>query len=127
MDERRCMGMSWSYRPLPDRKEMISLLHAAADRGVTFFDTVEVYGPYTNEELVGEALLPFRGRVVIATKFGHQTAFNGEARWSRLNSRPEQIKQVAEDSLERLKVDAIDLFYQHRVNPEVPMKTWREP
>jgi len=106
---------------------MISLLHPAADRGVTFFDTVEVYGPYTNEELVGEALLPFRGRVVIATKFGHQTAFNGEARWSRLNSRPEQIKQVAEDSLERLKVDAIDLFYQHRVNPKVPMKTWRDP
>ena len=117
-----CMGMSWSYHPLPDRKEMISLLHAAVDRGVTFFDTAEVYGPYTNEELVGEALLPFRGQVVIATKFGHKPAFNGEARWSRLDSRPEDIKQVVEGSLKRLKVDAIDLFYQHRVNPEVPIE-----
>jgi aryl-alcohol dehydrogenase-like predicted oxidoreductase len=113
------MGMSWSYSPLPGRKEMISLLHAAADRGVTFFDTAEVYGPYTNEELVGEALSPFRGQVVIATKFGHKPAFDGEARWSRLDSRPEHIKRVAEGSLKRLKVDAIDLFYQHRVDPEV--------
>ena len=117
-----CMGMSWSYSPFPDRKEMISLLHAAVDRGVTFFDTAEVYGPYTNEELVGEALFPFRGQVVIATKFGHKAAFDGEARWSRLDSRPEHIKQVVEGSLKRLKVDAIDLFYQHRVDREVPIE-----
>jgi aryl-alcohol dehydrogenase-like predicted oxidoreductase len=86
-----CMGMSWSYLPLPDRKEMISLLHAAVDRGVTFFDTAEVYGPYTNEELMGEAVSHFRGQVVIATKFGHKPDFDGEARWSRLDSRPEHI------------------------------------
>ena len=107
-----CMGMSWSYSPRPDRKEMISLIHAAVNRGVIFFDTAEVYGPYANEELVGEALLPFPGQVVIATKFGHKPAFDGEVRWSRLDSRPEHIKQVAEGSLKRLKVDAIDLFYQ---------------
>jgi aryl-alcohol dehydrogenase-like predicted oxidoreductase len=117
-----CMGMSWSYRPIPDKGEMISLLHAAVDRGVTFFDTAEVYGPYTNEELVGEALAPFRGQVVIATKFGWKPAFEGEARWSRLDSRPEHIKEVAEGSLKRLKVDAIDLYYQHRVDPDVPIE-----
>src|SRR3954451_8347693 len=117
-----CMGMSWSYSPIPDRKEMISLLRAAVERGVTFFDTAEVYGPYTNEELLGEALAPFRGRVVIATKFGWKPAFEGEARWSRLDSRPAHIKQVAEGSLKRLRVDAIDLYYQHRVDSEVPIE-----
>jgi aryl-alcohol dehydrogenase-like predicted oxidoreductase len=109
-----CMGMSWSYSPLPDRKEMISLLHAAVDRGVTFFDTAEVYGPYTNEELVGEARLPFRGQVVIATKFGYQLKPDGSPGWVRLDSRPEHMKNAAEGSLKRLRVDAIDLFYQHR-------------
>ncbi|MBV8551469.1 MAG: aldo/keto reductase [Acidobacteriaceae bacterium] len=117
-----CMGMSWSYSPVPDRNEMISLLRAAVERGVTFFDTAEVYGPYTNEELVGEALAPFRGRVVIATKFGWKPAFEGEARWSRLDSRPEHIQQSVEGSLKRLRVDAIDLYYQHRVDPEVPIE-----
>jgi aryl-alcohol dehydrogenase-like predicted oxidoreductase len=117
-----CMGMSWSYAPIPDRKQMISLLHAAVEQGVTFFDTAEVYGPLANEELVGEALAPFRGKVVIATKFGWKPAFEGEARWSRLESRPEHIKQAAEGSLKRLRVDAIDLYYQHRVDPEVPIE-----
>ena len=117
-----CMGMSWSYHPLPDRKEMISLLHAAVDRGVTFFDTAEVYGPYTNEELVGEALLPFRGQVVIATKFGYELKPDASPGWVRLNSRPEHIKKAAEGSLKRLRVDAIDLYYQHRVDPEVPIE-----
>src|SRR5437764_5757990 len=117
-----CMGMSWSYAPASDKQEMISLIRSAVERGVTFFDTAEVYGPLTNEELVGEALSPFRGQVVIATKFGHKPAFDGEARWSELDSRPEHIKQVAEDSLKRLKVDAIDLFYQHRVDPDVPIE-----
>ena len=117
-----CMGMSWSYSPIPDRKEMILLLHAAVDRGVTFFDTAEVYGPLANEELVGEALAPFRGKVVIATKFGWAPAVDGEARWSRLNSRPAHIKKAAEGSLRRLRVDAIDLLYQHRVDPDVPVE-----
>ncbi|HWW91997.1 MAG TPA: aldo/keto reductase [Vicinamibacteria bacterium] len=117
-----CMGMSWSYAPFPDRKEMISLLHTAVDHGVTFFDTAEVYGPYTNEELVGEALLPFRGQVVIATKFGYELKPDGSPGWVRLNSRPEHIKKAAEGSLKRLRVDAIDLFYQHRVDPEVPIE-----
>src|SRR2546426_2764930 len=117
-----CMGMSWSYSPIPDRKEMILLLHAAVDRGVTFFDTAEVYGPLANEELVGEALAPFRGQVVIATKFGWAPARDGEARWSRLNSRPEHIKQVVEGSLKRLKIETIDLYYQHRVDPNVPIE-----
>src|SRR3989441_10220020 len=117
-----CMGMSWSYSPIPDRKEMILLLHAAVDRGVTFFDTAEVYGPLANEELVGEALAPFRGKVVIATKFGWAPAVEGEARWSRLDSRPAHIKEVAEGSLRRLRVDAIDLLYQHRVDPDVPIE-----
>ncbi|HSS45143.1 MAG TPA: aldo/keto reductase, partial [Thermoanaerobaculia bacterium] len=117
-----CMGMSWSYGRPPDTKEMISLIRSAVERGVTFFDTAEVYGPFVNEELVGEALAPFRGRVVIATKFGWAPATEGEARWSQLNSRPEHIKHVAEGSLKRLKVDSIDLFYQHRVDTDVPIE-----
>jgi aryl-alcohol dehydrogenase-like predicted oxidoreductase len=117
-----CMGMSFSYPPFPDRQEMISLIRSAVERGVTFFDTAEVYGPFTNEELVGQALSPFRGQVVVATKFGFKPASSGEARWSELDSRPEHIKQVAEGSLKRLKVDAIDLFYQHRVDPNVPIE-----
>jgi aryl-alcohol dehydrogenase-like predicted oxidoreductase len=117
-----CMGMSWSYGPPKDKQEMIALLHAAVDRGITFFDTAEVYGPFTNEKLVGEALAPFRGQVVIATKFGFKPASDGEARWSSLDSQPEHIKEVAEGSLKRLKVDALDLFYQHRVDPDVPIE-----
>ena len=117
-----CMGMSFAYGPVPDKQEMISLIRSAVERGVTFFDTAEVYGPFTNEELVGEALAPFRGQVVIATKFGFKPAANGEARWSQLDSRPEHIKEAAEASLKRLKVDAIDLFYQHRVDPDVPIE-----
>ncbi len=108
--------------PFPDKQEMIRLLRSAVERGVTFFDTAEVYGPFTNEELVGEALSPFRGHVVIATKFGHKPASSGEARWSALDSRPEHIKHVAEASLKRLQIEAIDLFYQHRVDPEVPIE-----
>ena len=112
-----CMGMSFGYGPAGDKQEMTALLRAAVERGITFFDTAEVYGPLTNEELVGEALAPFRGQVVIATKFGFDlAAFPG------LNSRPEHIKEVAEGSLKRLKVDAIDLFYQHRVDPDVPIE-----
>lgn len=117
-----CMGMTFSYTPFPDRQEMISLIRAAVERGVTFFDTAEVYGPYNNEELVGEALAPFRGQVVIATKFGFRPADGDESRWSELDSGPEHIKKVAEGSLKRLKVDAIDLFYQHRVDPAVPIE-----
>jgi aryl-alcohol dehydrogenase-like predicted oxidoreductase len=117
-----CMGMSWSYGSPMDRREAISLLHKAVELGVTFCDTAEVYGPLKNEELLGEALAPFRGRIVIATKFGWAPAHAGEARWSRLDSRPAHIKEVAEASLRRLKVDAIDLFYQHRVDPEVPIE-----
>jgi len=117
-----CMGMSWSYGPPKDKQEMISLLRAAVARGVTFFDTAEVYGPFANEELVGEALEPFRGHVVIATKFGWEANPNGDGKWNKLNSRPEHIKQVAEASLKRLRVDAIDLFYQHRVDLEVPIE-----
>jgi aryl-alcohol dehydrogenase-like predicted oxidoreductase len=117
-----CMGMSQSYGPAPDRQELISLIRTAVERGVTFFDTAEVYGPFTNEELVGEALSPFRGQVVIATKFGFQLHPDGSPGWTGLNSRPEHIKQVAEGSLKRLKVDAIDLFYQHRVDPDVPIE-----
>lgn len=117
-----CMGMSWSYGPPKDKREMISLLHDAVDRGVTFFDTAEVYGPLLNEELVGEALAPFRGKVVIATKFGWEANPNDGGKWSALNSRPEHIKQVCEGSLKRLKVDAIDLFYQHRVDRKVPIE-----
>jgi aryl-alcohol dehydrogenase-like predicted oxidoreductase len=117
-----CMGMSWSYSPIPDTKEMIALLRKAVERGVTFFDTAEVYGPLANEALVGEALAPFRRQVVIATKFGWAPASEGEARWSRLDSRPEQIMKAVEGSLERLRVEAIDLYYQHRVDPQVPIE-----
>ena len=117
-----CMGMSWSYGPPRDRPEMIALLHGAVERGVSFFDTAEVYGPLTNEELVGEALAPFRGKVVIATKFGWEANPGDGSRWSALNSRPEHIKQVAEASLRRLRIDAIDLFYQHRVDLNVPIE-----
>ena len=117
-----CMGMSWSYGPPKDKQEMISLLHAAVERGITFFDTAEVYGPLVNEELVGEALAPFRGEVVIATKFGWEANAGDGGKWNALNSRPEHIKQVAEESLKRLKVDAIDLYYQHRVDLTVPIE-----
>ncbi|MBI3832700.1 MAG: aldo/keto reductase [Planctomycetes bacterium] len=117
-----CMGMSFGYGPPADKREMIKLLHAAVDRGVTFFDTAEVYGPFTNEELVGEALSPIRTQVVIATKFGFAPDPNGGSRWSGLNSRPEHIREVAEASLRRLKIDAIDLLYQHRVDPNVPIE-----
>src|SRR5512146_609761 len=116
-----CMRMTFGDRPVGDKQEMISFLHAAVERGITFFDTAEVYGPYINEELVGEALEPFRGQVVIATKFGWkidpETGKN-----VGLDSRPEQIKRVADASLKRLRVDVIDLFYQHRVGPEVPIE-----
>ncbi|HXY48890.1 MAG TPA: aldo/keto reductase [Terriglobales bacterium] len=117
-----CMGMSWSYGPPKERQAMISLLRAAVERGVTFFDSAEVYGPLTNEELVGEALAPFRGQVVIATKFGWAPARGDRERWSALNSRPEHIKEAVEGSLKRLKLDAIDLYYQHRVDPNVPIE-----
>ncbi|HVI52311.1 MAG TPA: aldo/keto reductase [Candidatus Sulfotelmatobacter sp.] len=117
-----CMGMSFSYGPPPDRQEMIRLLRQAVERGVTFFDTAEVYGPYTNENLVGEALEPFKGKVVIATKFGFKLNPDGSAGWLGLDSRPENIRKVAEASLKRLRVDAIDLFYQHRVDPDVPIE-----
>jgi len=117
-----CMGMSWSYGPPKDKQEMVGLIHAAVERGVTFFDTAEVYGPLTNEELVGEAVAPYRGKVVIATKFGWEPNPGDGGRWSALNSRPEHIKQVAEASLRRLRVDAIDLFYQHRVDLNVPIE-----
>src|SRR5262249_42459670 len=117
-----CMGMSFSYGPPKDKQEMISLLRTAVHRGVTFFDTAEVYGPFTNEKLVGEALAMFRGKVVIATKFGFKLKPDGSPGFLGLDSRPERIKQVAEGSLKRLKVDAIDLFYQHRVDPEVPIE-----
>ena len=115
-----CMGMSFAYGPPADKQEMIALLRQAVERGVTFFDTAEAYGPFTNEELVGEALAPFRGQVVIATKFGFKLGPEGEQMGQ--DSRPEHIKQVAEASLKRLKVDAIDLFYQHRVDPDVPIE-----
>ncbi len=112
-----CMGMSFSYGPPKDKQEMTSLLHAAVERGITFFDTAEVYGPFINEELVGEALAPLREQVVIATKFGFEIGA-----FPALNSRPEHIKEVAEASLKRLKIDVIDLFYQHRVDPAVPIE-----
>ena len=117
-----CMGMSFGYGPAADKKEMISVIRSAVERGVTFFDTAEVYGPFTNEELVGEALAPLRDKVVIATKFGFRPDPNGGPRWSGLDSRPEHIKEVAEASLRRLKTDVIDLFYQHRVDPNVPIE-----
>jgi aryl-alcohol dehydrogenase-like predicted oxidoreductase len=117
-----CMGMSFGLGPAADKKEMISLIHSAVEKGITFFDTAEVYGPITNEELVGEALAPFKGQIVIATKFGWKPNADGSGRWNELDSRPEHIKQVAEESLKRLRVDAIDLFYQHRVDLEVPIE-----
>ena len=117
-----CMGMSFSYGPPKDKQEMIPLLRSAVERGVTFFDTAEVYGPYINEELVGEALAPFRGQVVIATKFGWKIDPKAERGLAGLDSRPEHIKEVVEGSLKRLRVDAIDLFYQHRVDPDVPIE-----
>ena len=117
-----CMGMSWSYHPVPDRGEMLTLLREAVDRGITFFDTAEVYGPHTNEALIGEALAPVRSDVVIATKFGWKPGARDESRWSLLDSRPSHIKQVVEGSLTRLRTDAIDLYYQHRVDPDVPIE-----
>jgi aryl-alcohol dehydrogenase-like predicted oxidoreductase len=117
-----CMGMSFGYGPAADKGEMISLIRTAVERGITFFDTAEVYGPFANEELVGEALAPFRGQVVIATKFGFKLKPNGEPGFVGLDSRPEHIKEVAEASLKRLKVNALDLFYQHRVDTDVPIE-----
>jgi aryl-alcohol dehydrogenase-like predicted oxidoreductase len=117
-----CMGMSFAYGPAKDRQEMISLLQTAVDRGVTFFDTAEVYGPFTNEMLVGEALAPFRGKVAIATKFGFKLKPDGSPGWEGLDSRPQRIREVVEASLKRLGVDAIDLLYQHRVDPDVPIE-----
>ena len=118
-----CMGMSFSYGPPKDKQEMTALLRAAVDRGVTFFDTAEVYGPFTNEELVGEALAPFRGKVVIATKFGFDLSGSDHRPGAAdLNSQPEHIKQAVEGSLKRLKVEIIDLLYQHRVDPNVPIE-----
>src|SRR3954454_12287896 len=121
-----CMGMSWSYGPPKDRQEMIALIRAAVERGVTFFDTAEVYGPYTNEDLVGEALAPFREQVVIATKFGFDLDPKHDPRGMKgrpgLNSRPGRIKEAVEGSLKRLKVETIDLLYQHRVDPNVPIE-----
>ncbi|HMF54779.1 MAG TPA: aldo/keto reductase [Pyrinomonadaceae bacterium] len=117
-----CMGLSFGYGPATDKQEAISLIRAAVERGVTFFDTAEIYGPLTNEELVGEALAPFRGQVVIATKFGFRPATEDETHWSALDSRPEHIKEAVEGSLKRLRVETIDLLYQHRVDPEVPIE-----
>ncbi len=117
-----CMGMTSSYPPFPDKQEMLSFLRAAVERGVTFFDTAEVYGPFANEELVGEALAPFRGQLVIATKFGFGPDPSGKPGLPLLNSQPEHIKRVVEASLKRLRVEAIDLYYQHRVDPDVPIE-----
>jgi aryl-alcohol dehydrogenase-like predicted oxidoreductase len=117
-----CMGLSFGYGPPVDKQTGISLIRAAVDRGVTFFDTAEVYGPLVNEELVGEALAPFREKVVIATKFGWEANPSDGGKWTALNSRPEHIKRVAEESLKRLRIDAIDLFYQHRVDLNVPIE-----
>jgi aryl-alcohol dehydrogenase-like predicted oxidoreductase len=117
-----CMGLSFGLGPAVDKKEGISLIRAAVERGVTFFDTAEVYGPFTNEELVGEALAPFRDQVVMATKFGWAPNPEDGGRWTSLNSRPEHIKEAADGSLKRLKTDVIDLYYQHRVDPNVPIE-----
>jgi len=117
-----CMGLSFGYGPATDKQQAISLIRAAVERGVTFFDTAEVYGPFANEELVGEALAPVRERVVIATKFGFAPAKTDESRWSEVDSRPEHIKEVADASLKRLRTDVIDLFYQHRVDTSVPIE-----
>lgn len=117
-----CMGMSWSYGPAKNKKEMISLIQRAFEKGVTFFDTAEVYGPFLNEELIGEALTPFREQVQIATKFGFAAGSEDNNRWSVLNSQPKHIKKVVEGSLKRLKVEVIDLYYQHRLDPNVPIE-----
>ncbi|MCG7400333.1 aldo/keto reductase [Caballeronia zhejiangensis] len=117
-----CMGMTSSYAPPPDRKEMVSLLRSAVERGITFFDTAEVYGPHTNEELLGEALSPFRNEISIATKFGFRLDPGGGPQWVGLDSRPETIRRVVESSLRRLKIETIDLLYQHRVDPDVPIE-----
>lgn len=117
-----CMGMSFGYGPAKDKKEMISLIRSAVEKGITFFDTAEVYGPFANEELVGEALSPFRDKVVIATKFGFNIDTKSGQQLQGLNSKPEHIKEVAEASLKRLKTDVIDLFYQHRVDLNVPIE-----
>jgi aryl-alcohol dehydrogenase-like predicted oxidoreductase len=117
-----CMGMSFAYGPPHDKNEMISIIRSAVERGVTFFDTAEVYGPFVNEQLVGEAIAPLRDRVVVATKFGFKPSVGDASKWSELDSRPEHIRAVAEASLKRLKTDVIDLFYQHRVDPNVPIE-----
>lgn len=117
-----CMGLSFGYGPATDRTEAISLIRSAFERGVTFFDTAEVYGPFTNEDVVGEALAPFRDQVVIATKFGFKPSAADPTKWSELNSRPEHIREVVEASLTRLRTDVIDLLYQHRVDPDVPIE-----
>jgi aryl-alcohol dehydrogenase-like predicted oxidoreductase len=117
-----CMGMSFGYGPAKDKQQMISVIRAAVERGVTFFDTAEVYGPFTNEELVGEALAPIRSQVVIGTRFGWEANPQDGGKWNALNSRPEHIRQVVEGSLSRLKINAIDLLYQHRVDPNVPIE-----
>lgn len=117
-----CMGMSFAYGPPKDENEMIKLIHQAVDLGINFFDTAEVYGPFINEELVGKALSPIRDKAIVATKFGFELNPDGSAGWQGLNSRPEHIKEVAEASLKRLKTDVIDLFYQHRVDPDVPIE-----
>src|SRR6195256_5428322 len=117
-----CMGMSFGYGPPADKKEMIALIRSAVERSVTFFDTAEVYGPFTNEELVGEAVAPFRDQVVIATKFGFAPNPDDGGKWTALDSRPEHIKEAAEGSLRRLKTDVIDLYYQHRVDSNVPIE-----
>jgi aryl-alcohol dehydrogenase-like predicted oxidoreductase len=117
-----CMGLSFGLGPATEKQQAIALIRAAVERGVTFFDTAEVYGPFLNEELVGEALAPFRGKVVIATKFGWKANPDDGGKWNALDSRPEHIKKVAEESLKRLKIDAIDLFYQHRVDLDVPIE-----
>jgi aryl-alcohol dehydrogenase-like predicted oxidoreductase len=117
-----CMGMTYGYGPAPDKQEMISLIRSAVERGITLFDTAEVYGPFTNEELVGQALGPIRDRVVIATKFGFKPGPDDQSRWNGLDSRPEHIREVADASLKRLGIETIDLLYQHRVDPEVPIE-----
>src|SRR5262249_3368535 len=117
-----CMGMTFAYGTPPDKQEMIFLLRTAVERGITFFDTAEVYGPYTNEDLVGDALSPLRDKIVIATKFGFKHKPDGSPGWAGLDSRPQHIKEAVEGSLKRLKTDVIDLLYQHRVDPEVPIE-----
>ena len=117
-----CMGLSFGYGPATEKSAAIALIRAAFERGVTFFDTAEAYGPYLNEELVGEAVEPFRDKVVIATKFGFQLKPNGEPGWIGVNSRPEHIKKAVEGSLKRLRTETIDLLYQHRVDPSVPIE-----